>query len=103
MGFGHGAGVVAAVRVDGDPRRRRGRDVGGGGARVPPVPVLLQVEPEQLPDDQLLLYLQLRPRGQVQRRAAEMRLQRLLIGRSSSSPARAVKIFLLRGAKCFLF
>jgi hypothetical protein len=44
---------------------------------VSAVQVLLQVEPGQLPDDHLLLQLQLRPRRQVQPRAGQVRLHRV--------------------------
>lgn len=74
----HGAGGADAGGAGGggDLRRRRGDD-GGGVARVSAVQVLLQVEPGQLPDDHLLLQLQLRPRRQVQPRAGQVRLHRV--------------------------
>jgi hypothetical protein len=44
---------------------------------VPAVPVLPQVQPCPVRGHQLLLHLQLQPRRQVQRRAAEMWVRRM--------------------------
>jgi len=79
----HGAGADEAGGAGGggDPRRRRHNI--GGVVHLPAVPVLLQVEPWDMPDDHLLLQLQVRSQRQVQTRAGQMRLRRRqIVGRS---------------------